>query len=149
MSQVTCPRSITDQFFQHIITTIPLITRTHSNAVRRRGPAAGTSLMQAGKETQQNTRRNQDAVMDAAATERPVRQPILQRYEPYAVLSALARREAEDGRACTPAPPGGPPPDAEVTGTSTLTVPSFTQHLKARETQGELPSTRNEEAMLP
>ena len=105
--------------------------------------------MQAGKETQQNAGRNQDAVMDAAAAERPVWQPILQRYKPYAVLTTLARREAEDGQACTPAPLGGPPPDADIAGASTLTIPSFTQHVETRETQGELPGTRSEEAMLP
>src|SRR6267142_2406669 len=115
-----------DQFFQRIITTIPPITRTRSNAVGRRGPAAGTSSTQAGKETQQNARRNQDAVVDATVTERSVRQPVLRRYEPYAVLATLARREAEDGRTCTPAPPGGPPPDADITRASTLTIPSFT-----------------------
>src|SRR6267142_917647 len=138
-----------DEFFQCIVTTIPPITRTRSNAVGRRGPAAGTSSTQTGKEAQQNTRRNQDAVVDAATAERPVWQPILRRYEPYAVLATLARREAEDGRARMPAPLGGPPLDAETAGASTLTVPSFTQHVETRETQGELPSTGSEEAMLP
>src|SRR5882672_7872473 len=105
-----------DEFFQCIVTAILPITRTCSNAVGRRGPAAGTPSPQIGMETQQNTRRNQDAVVDAAAAEGPIQQPILQRYEPYAVLAALARREAEDGRACMPAPPGGPAPNAETAG---------------------------------
>src|SRR5882672_9920837 len=134
-----------DEFFQRIVTAIPPITRTRSNAVGRRGPAAGTPSPQIGMETQQNTRRNQDAVVDAAAAEGPIQQPILQRYEPYAVLAALARREAEDGRARTPAPPGGPPPDAETTRASTLTVPAFTQCVEAREAQGELPGTGSQE----
>jgi len=86
-----------DQFFQCIVTTIPPITRAHSDAVGRRRPAAGMPSMQASKETQQDARRNQNAVVDAAAAERSVRQPVLRRYEPYAVLTALARREAEDG----------------------------------------------------
>src|SRR6267142_2586145 len=120
-----------DEFFQHIVTTIPPVTRTRSNAVGRRGPAAGTPSPQIGTETQQNAGRNQDAVVDAAAAERPVRQPILRRYEPYAVLTALARREEEGGRARTPAPLGGPAPDAEVAGASSLTVPSFTRRVEA------------------
>ena len=64
-------------FFDHIITTIPPVTRAHSNAVGRRRPAAGTTMMQAGKEAQQDTRRNQDVVVDAAAAEGPVWQPVL------------------------------------------------------------------------
>src|SRR6266850_2608112 len=87
-----------DEFFQCIVTTIPPITRTCSNAVGRRGPAAGMPSPQIGMETQQNTRRNQDAVVDAAAAEGSVWQPVLRRYEPYAVLTALARREVEDGQ---------------------------------------------------
>ena len=87
--------------------------------------------------------------MDAAAAEGSVWQPVLRRYEPYAVLTDLARREAEDGRARTPAPPGGPPPDAETTGASTLTIPSFTRCVEARETQGELPGTGSQETTLP
>src|SRR6267142_6150798 len=83
-----------DQFFQRIVTTIPPVTRTRSNAVGRREPAAGMPSPQIGTETQQNTRRNQDAVVDAATAEGSVRQPVLRRYEPYAVLTALARREA-------------------------------------------------------
>src|SRR6267142_441413 len=56
-----------DEFFQCIVTTIPPITRTRSNAMGRRGPAAGTPSPQIGMETQQNAGRNQDAVVDAAA----------------------------------------------------------------------------------
>jgi len=138
-----------DQFFQHIITTIPPITRAHSDAVGRRRPTAGMPSMQAGKETQQNAGGNQDVVVDAATTEGSVRQPILRRYEPYSVLAALARREAEGGRACMLAPPGGPPPDANVAGAATLTIPSFTRCVETTETQGELPSTGSEEATLP
>jgi len=115
-----------DEFFQCIVTTIPPITRTRSNAMGRRGPAAGTPSPQIGTETQQNTGRNQDAVVDAATAEGPIWQPVLQRYEPYAVLTALARREVEDGQARTLAPPGGPAPDAETAGASTLTIPPFT-----------------------
>src|SRR6266850_6723213 len=48
-----------------------------------------------------------------------------------------------------PAPPGGPPPDAETTRASTLTVPAFTQCVEAREAQGELPGTGSQEMMLP
>jgi len=120
-----------DEFLQCIITTIPPVTRTHSNAVGRGGPAAGMPLLQIGTETQQNAGRNQDAVVDAAAAEGSIRQPVLRRYEPYAVLTALARREAEGGQARMPAPPGGPALDAETTGASTLTVPSFTQYMEA------------------
>src|SRR6267142_7156802 len=105
--------------------------------------------MQASQETQQNARRDQDAVVDAAAAERSVQQPVLRRYEPYAVLTALTRREAEDEQAHMPAPPGGPSPDANVTGAATLTVPSSTQCVEARETQRELPSAGSEEATLP
>src|SRR6267142_261637 len=100
-----------DEFFQRIVTTIPPVTRTCSNAVGRRRPAAGMPSPQIGMETQQNTGRDQDAVVDAAAAERSVWQPILQRHEPYAVLTALARREAEDGRARPPALLGRPAPD--------------------------------------
>src|SRR6266850_12150 len=138
-----------DEFFQHIITTIPPVTRTCSNAVGRRRPAAGTPSPEIGMETQQNAGRNQDAVVDAATIEGPIWQPVLQRYKPYAVLTALARREAEDGQARTPAPPGGPAPDAETAGASTLTVPPFTRRMEARETQGELPGTGSQETTLP
>jgi len=138
-----------DQFFQHIITTIPPITRAHSDAVGRRGPAAGTPLAQASQETQQDARRNQDVVVDAAAAKRPVWQPVLQRYKPYAVLTALARREAEDGQAHMPAPPGGPSLDANNTGATTLTVPSPTRCVETGEMQGELPGTGSEEVTLP
>jgi len=65
--------------------------------VGRRRPTAGTTTMQAGEEAQQDTRRNQNVVMDAAATERLVQQPVLRRFEPYTVLAALARREEENG----------------------------------------------------
>ena len=66
-----------DQFFQCVVTTIPPITRARSDAMGRRRPAAGTPSMQASQETQQDARRNQDAVVDAATAERPVRQPVL------------------------------------------------------------------------
>src|SRR6267142_2407885 len=48
-----------------------------------------------------------------------------------------------------PAPLGGPPPDAETTRASTLTVPSFTRRVEARETQGELSGTGSQETTLP
>src|SRR6266850_6054109 len=48
-----------------------------------------------------------------------------------------------------PAPPGGPAPDAETAGASTLTIPPFTQHMEAQEMQGELPSTGSQETTLP
>jgi len=52
---------------------------------------------QAGKEAQQDARRNQDALVNVAAAEGSVWQPVLQRFEPYSVLTALARREEETG----------------------------------------------------
>src|SRR6266850_7407844 len=48
-----------------------------------------------------------------------------------------------------PAPPGGPPPDAETTRASTLTVPAFTRRVEAREVQGELPGAGSQETTLP
>src|SRR5882672_4214593 len=48
-----------------------------------------------------------------------------------------------------PAPPGGPAPDVKTAGASTLTVPSFTRCVEAREMQGELPSTGSQETTLP
>src|SRR6266850_2170542 len=66
-----------DEFFQCIVTTIPPVTQTRSNAVGRRRPAAGMPSPQIGTETQQNTGRDQDAVVDAAAAERSVQQPVL------------------------------------------------------------------------
>jgi len=66
-----------DRFFQCIIINIPPVTRTHSNAVGRGRPAASMTTMQAGKEAQQDTRGDQNAVVNAAATEGSVRQPVL------------------------------------------------------------------------
>jgi len=86
-----------DHFFQCIVTNIPPITRARLNAVERGRPAASTMTMQAGKEAQQDARGNQNAVVDAAAAEGSVWQPILQRFKPYAVLTALARGEEESG----------------------------------------------------
>src|SRR6267142_4175888 len=57
-----------DEFFQRIVTEILPVTRTRSNAVGRRGSTAGMPSPQIGMETQQNAGRNQDAVVDAAAT---------------------------------------------------------------------------------
>src|SRR6266850_3601415 len=48
-----------------------------------------------------------------------------------------------------PALPGGPAPDAETAGASTLTVPPFTRCMEAQETQGELPGAGSQETMLP
>ena len=53
--------------------------------------------MQTGDEAQQDARRDQNTLGNVAAAEGPVQQPILQRFQPYAVLTALTRREEEDG----------------------------------------------------
>jgi len=58
-----------DCFFHCVITTIPPIIRALSNAVGRGRPTASTPTMQASKEAQQDTRRDQDAMVDAATTE--------------------------------------------------------------------------------
>jgi len=65
-----------DQFFQRIITNIPPITRVCSNAVGRGRPTASTTTTMASEEAQQDTRRDQDAVVDVATTERSVWQPV-------------------------------------------------------------------------
>jgi len=66
-----------DHFFHQIITTIPPITRSCGNAVGRGRPIASVLPMQASQKAQQDTRRDQDAVVDAAATEGSVWQPLL------------------------------------------------------------------------
>jgi len=48
-----------------------------------------------------------------------------------------------------PAPLGGPSPDANAARATTLIIPSPTRRVETRETQGELPSTRDEETTLP
>jgi len=66
-----------DHFFQRIITNIPPITRACSNAVGRGRPTASMMTTQAGKKAQQDTRGDQNAVVDAATAEGSVRQPLL------------------------------------------------------------------------
>ena len=105
--------------------------------------------MQVSNEAQQNARRDQDTLGNAAATEGSVWQPLLRRFQPYAVLSALARGEEEDGRPRMPALLGGPAPDAAANRAATLTVQPPIRGLEAREAEGELPRIGNQEEMLP